>query len=83
MLIQHWLLLLGCWHDPHRSLVKAAEVVRRAALRFMAALRGEASVARVLLSLGRSMRSGCRLNTRQNHPHTSQLLLEGLDWAFS
>lgn len=28
MLIQHWVLLLACWEDPHRSLSSAAEVVR-------------------------------------------------------
>ncbi len=25
MLLQHWLLLLSCWEDPHRSVVGAAE----------------------------------------------------------
>lgn len=80
MLLQHWLLLLGCWHDPHRSIVKAAEVIRRASLRLMASLQGEFSFARVLHSIKRSMRSGCRLNTRKTHPSTSQLLLYGLDW---
>ena len=81
MLLQHWLLLLGCWHDPHRSIVKAAEVIRRAALRLMAALHEDAPLARVLHSIQRSMRSGCRLNTRKTHPSTSQLLLDGLDWS--
>lgn len=81
MLLQHWLLLLGCWHDPHRSIVKAAEIIRRAALRLMAALHGDASVARVLHAIQRSMRSGCCLNTRKTHPNTSQLLLDGLDWS--
>ena len=28
MLVQHWLLLLSCWDDPHRSLVGAAQVIR-------------------------------------------------------
>jgi hypothetical protein len=81
MLLQHWLLLLGCWHDPHRSIVKAAEVIRHAALRLMSALHEDASVARVLHAIQRSMRSGCRLNTRKTSPNTSQLLLDGLDWS--
>lgn len=25
MLVQHWVVLLSCWDDPHRSLVGAAE----------------------------------------------------------
>jgi hypothetical protein len=81
MLLQHWLLLLGCWHDPHRSIVKAAEVIRRAALRLMSALHENASLACVLHSIQRSMRSGCRLNTPRIYPSTSQLLLDGLDWS--
>ena len=38
MLIQHWLIQLGCWQEPHRSLVKAAQVVRREAGRLMVGL---------------------------------------------
>src|SRR6266852_5834402 len=73
MLIQQWLTQLGCWQDPHRSLVKAAQVVRREAGQLMVALyRGgvEATVA----SIVRCMQSGCRLNTRKTYPNTSQFL---------
>ena len=28
MVIQHWVLLLACWDDPHRSLMGVAEVLR-------------------------------------------------------
>jgi len=38
MLIQQWLTQLGCWQDPHRSMVKAAQVVRREAGQLMVAL---------------------------------------------
>ena len=37
MLIQHWLLVLGTWHDPYRSLVKAAKLVRQSALELLSA----------------------------------------------
>src|SRR5216684_3279546 len=73
MLIQQWLTQLGCWQDPHRSMVKAAQVVRREAGQLMVALyRGgvEATVA----SIVRCMQSGCRLNTRKTYPNTSQFL---------
>jgi len=73
MLIQQWLTQLGCWQDPHRSMVKAAQVVRREAGQLMVALyRGgvEAAVA----SIVRCMQSGCRLNTRKTYPNTSQFL---------
>ena len=79
-LIVHWLQVAGCWHDPHRSLVKAMQVVQRAGERLLAALCGEADVLRVLGSICRSMKSGCRLNTRSTFPNTSQLLIQGLTW---
>ena len=79
MLIQQWLIQAGCWHDPWRSLVKAAQVVRREANRIMVALY-EGGLEQVLRSIVRCMRSGCRIERRNSHPSTVQLLLEGLDW---
>jgi hypothetical protein len=73
MLIQEWLTQLGCWQDPHRSLVKAAQVVRREAGQLMVALyRG--GVAATVASIVRCMQSGCRLHTRKTYPNTSQFL---------
>ncbi len=83
MVIQHWLLLWGCWHDPHRSFVKAAEIVRQSSRRIIDALHaamGTKQMQQALLAIKREMRSGCRLDTRSAHPNTSQLLLDGLDW---
>lgn len=82
MLIQHWLICAGCWHDPWRSMVKAAAVVRREANRIMVALY-EGGLAAVLASIVRCMHSGCRLERRKGHPSTAQLLLEGLDWQLT
>jgi len=74
MLIQQWLIQLGCWQDPHRSLVKAAQVVRREAGQLMVALyRG--GVEATVTGIVRCMQSGCRLNTRKTNPNTSQFLL--------
>jgi Transposase DDE domain len=83
MVIQHWLLLWGCWHDPHRSLVKAAEIVRQSTRRIIDALHANKDTKQMqhaLLAIKREMRSGCRIDTRNAHPNTSQLLLDGLDW---
>ncbi len=74
MVIQHWLIQLGCWQDPHRSLVKAAQVVRREAGRLMVALY-EGGLEAVVASIVRCMQSGCRLNTRKQAPTTSQFLV--------
>jgi len=73
MLIQHWLIELGCWHDPQRSLVKAAQVVRREAGQLMVAIR-EGRVEQVVRQILRCMRSGCRIQKRKQFPSTVQRL---------
>jgi hypothetical protein len=83
LLIHHWVLLVGCWQDPYRSLYKAGQVVRAEARRLFAALSGEGSVEQVLRSMVRQMKSGCRLNTRKKHPSTAQILAHGSEWALS
>jgi len=79
MLIEHWFLVVGTWHDPYRSLVKAAKVVRGYAPELLSALGGESSWQRVTARLLRAMQA-CRLHRRLKHPSHPQLLLEGLDW---
>jgi hypothetical protein len=79
--VQHWCLLLT-WHQPDRSLVKAAKVVRSHALQFIEVLMGEYSLEQLLRKLQRGM-ARCRLNRRAKHPNLSQLLLEGLDWPLT
>jgi len=32
MLIQHWILLVGCWQYPDRSLFKAVKTIQRHAM---------------------------------------------------
>lgn len=83
LLIQHWLLLLACWQNPHRSLVKAAKVVRAHALLLAYALVGELTLQFVVCKIQQATRSGSQLNTRKTHPNTSQLLLDGLDWSLT
>ena len=74
MVIQQWLLHEGCWHDPHRSLFKAAQVVRREANRIMVALY-KGGLEEVLHDIVSYMRSGCQMETRRQRPTTSQFLL--------
>jgi hypothetical protein len=82
MLIQHWLLVVGTWQDPYRSLVKAAKLVRQHALELLSALYGELSWQRLMTRLLRAMQA-CRLHRRSKHPCHPQLLLEGLDWPLT
>ncbi len=83
LLIQHWLVLLACWQEPHRSLVKAAKAVRSHVILLAYALTGEFTLAFVVHKIQQATRCGSRLNTRKTHPNTSQLLLDGLDWSLT
>jgi hypothetical protein len=73
MVIQQWLIQLGCWQDPQRSLVKAAQVVRREAGQLMVAMR-EGRVEQAIQQIIRCMRSGCRIEKRTQFPSTVQRL---------
>src|SRR6266567_1848680 len=68
-----WIIEVGCWRDPQRSLVKAAQVVRREAGQLMVALR-EGRMELVVRQIMRCMRSGCRIEKRKQFPSTVQRL---------
>lgn len=75
MVIQHWVLVVGCWQFADRSLVKAAQVVRDHAPELASArARGE-RLTEVLSTIQRVLARTARMNTRNKHPNTYQLLL--------
>ena len=76
MVVQHWLLLTGCWTYPDRSLVKAAQTVRQHALHLASALACPALLCRAIGVIQRCLAAGCRLNRRKTKPNTYQLLLD-------
>lgn len=78
MLIQHWILLKGCWRFPNRSLTKAAATVRKHALHLAVAFASGCfkRLQEALEIIGRCLALGCRLNKRKTNPNTYQLLLE-------
>lgn len=82
-LLQHWLIVLFAWHEPQRSLVKLAQVVRDTGWTIMEALAGFRDLGSALRLIARRMRSSCRMNTRKQRPNSAQLLANGLDWALS
>lgn len=76
MIVQHWVLLVGCWRQPNRSLVKAAQTVQGYALALLSALgKTPARVAEVLEDIHRCLLRTGRLNSRNKKPCTYQLLL--------
>jgi hypothetical protein len=74
MVIQQWLITAAPWQDPERSLVKAAQALRREANWIMVALY-EGGLEATLHSILRTLQSGCRLERRQQYPSTAQLVL--------
>lgn len=75
LIIQHWLSIVGCWHDPHRSLVKAGRAVKKLSVSLVLALGGIGNVPAILTCSQRAMQR-CRLNPRKKHPNTSQRLIQ-------
>lgn len=72
-LIQHWLLLLGCWHNERRSLVKAAHVLRKHAFHLLAAFGDLETLHRTLLRILPAL-ARCSVQKRKARPATFQLL---------
>ena len=73
VLIQHWLLVLGLWDEPERSLFKAVKLLRKHAFHLLCALtdfsRLKLVLATVLAALPR-----CKIQKRKTRPATFQLL---------
>jgi hypothetical protein len=74
MLIQHWLLLSGCWQAADRSLVKAARLVRAAAGELARGMRRAGKLRLVLRALQQRLAQAGRQTRRQKEPNAYQLL---------
>ena len=77
MLIQHWILLAGCWQYPNRSLFKAVKTIQKHAMNLACAFAsGRAGrLYEALKTIQRCLSVGCRINKRRKNPSTYQLLL--------
>jgi hypothetical protein len=76
MVVQHWLLLVSCWHRPERSLRKASRTVRAHALNLVQVLEFGYLVRATIGIVQRCLRTGCRINRRRRDPPTHQLLAD-------
>ena len=77
LLLQHWFLLIRCWHEPHRSLLKAAKAVRRHVVLLAAAFEGDLAFSTAIGRIQKVAQAGARLNSRSDAPNTSQMLFAG------
>lgn len=74
MLLQHWLLLTGCWQAPDRSLPKAAKLVRASARALAQAMRSARRLRTTLRVLLQRLERAGRQTKRQKEPNAYQLL---------
>lgn len=73
MILVHWLMIVGCWQIPNRSMVKAAQAIRRQVNLIARALNGRDDLNLVLQEITQGL-DRCRQDTRKKHPATFQLL---------
>ncbi|HET8626163.1 MAG TPA: transposase, partial [Thermomicrobiales bacterium] len=74
VIVQHWLLLVGGWHVPDRSMVKAAQAIQGQALHLAAVFDEYPRLCQALQTVCCCV-AGARLNKRKAAPATVQLLL--------
>ena len=77
MVLQHWIFLVGVWHYPDRSLVKASLVVRQHATSLACAFaeHGTQALQKAVRILRRCLSVGTRLNKRKKKPSTYQTII--------
>jgi hypothetical protein len=75
MVVQHWLFLVSNWAYPDRSLLKAAQTVRKFALSLASALGGAEELEHAITVIQGCLSLGCRIDKRKKDPSLYQLLL--------
>jgi hypothetical protein len=75
VLISHWVLFTERWAYPHRSLVKAAQLIQKHAFHLASSMWELHALENALNVIRDGLRACCRMNTRQKHPNTYQLLI--------
>lgn len=74
-IIQHWLLLVSCWEEPARSMVKAAQAIRTRWVCLAQGMRRSSQLIEAIENLARVIRAGCRMNPRAKKPNLYQRFL--------
>ena len=75
MIIVHWMMIVGCWQVPSRSMVKAAKAIRHQINLVARALAGRDDLIQVLQEITQGL-DRCRIDKRRKNPNTFQLLLD-------
>jgi hypothetical protein len=83
MVVQHWLLIQGCWDDPHHSLVQASGVIRERSAVLLGALSGHLSLRRAVKVTIEGIRAACPIPSRSTRLSTAHLLLGEPFWGLT
>jgi DDE family transposase len=77
VLLQHWLMLLSGFDDPHRSTIGVSEMIRDQVVVLAHGFGGRLSLRRALRLVGEAIRqaAGRSIAGRSDRPSTSRLLL--------
>ena len=73
MLIAHWLMIVGCWHIPSRSMVKATKTIQSDIVLLARALSGKGTVMEALHEMIEGLED-CRMDSRKTAPNAYQLM---------
>jgi hypothetical protein len=76
LLIQHWVMVVGCWQRLDRSLHRATQVIRKRAFCLLDTLTDLPGLIRCLQHTAQVMTTTCRLSKRAAQPLTFQRWLE-------
>lgn len=76
LLIQHWLLLVGCWQRLDRSLHQAARLIAKQAFHLLAHLRSRTGLITALTQVADTLAHAGHLRKRRRHPLMFQYWLE-------
>jgi len=76
LLIQHWVMVVGCWHRLNRSLHQAAQLIRKRAFCLLDALSDLPTLAHCLSRTADLLAHTCGLSKRATQPLTFQRWLE-------
>jgi hypothetical protein len=74
LLITHWLTIVGCWHAPNRSVVKAKQVVQWMAPVLALGVAGVVPLEPMVQRTSHTMAAGCTVNVRRKKPAAYQLV---------
>ncbi len=77
LLLQHWVMLLTCWEDPHRSWITVSEIVRDQTVVLAHGFSGRLSLTQAVRLMCEAIMqaAGRSIAGRSDRPSTSRLLL--------